>query len=66
MIVYLTIRRGFPLSRITINNKINHMKFCYNTSLPFLNNPKDLDPSYKIYKMDLDFCDCFGMKKNVL
>ena len=23
--------------------------------LPFLNNPKDLDPSYK---MDQDFCDC--------
>ena len=29
--------------------------------LPFLNNPKDLDPSYK---MDLDFRDCFGSKKN--
>ena len=28
--------------------------------LPFLNNPKDLDPSYK---MDLDFWDCFGRKK---
>ena len=28
------------------------MKFCYNTSFTFLNNPKDLDPSYK---MDLDF-----------
>ena len=28
------------------------MKFCYNTSLPFLNNPKDLDPSGKT---DVDF-----------
>ena len=27
--------------------------------LPFLNNPKDLDPSYK---MDLDLLDCFGRK----
>ena len=25
--------------------------------LPFVNNPKNLDPSYK---MDLDFCGCFG------
>ena len=29
--------------------------------LPFLNSPNDLDPSYK---MDLDFWDCFGRKKN--
>ena len=28
--------------------------------LPFLNNPKELDPSYK---MDLDFWHCYGMKK---
>ena len=28
--------------------------------LPFLNNPKDLDPSDKT---DLDFWDCFGRKK---
>ena len=31
--------------------------------LSFLNNPKDLDPSYK---MDLDFWDCFGRKKNTV
>ena len=30
--------------------------------LPFPNNPKDLDPSYK---MDLDLCDCFGRKKTL-
>ena len=28
--------------------------------LPFLNDPKYLDPSYKT---DLDLCDCFGRKK---
>ena len=28
--------------------------------VPFLNNSKYLDPSYKV---DLDFWDCFGMKK---
>ena len=27
---------------------------------PFQNNPKDLDPSFK---MDLDLWDCFGRKK---
>ena len=30
---------------------------------PFLNNPEDLDPSYK---MDLDLWDCFGRKKTCL
>ena len=37
------------------------MKFCYNIRiLPFLNNLKYLDLSYK---MDLDFWDCFGRAK---
>ena len=36
------------------------MKFCYNTSLPFLNNPKEQDLSYKT---DLDLWGCFGKKK---
>ena len=35
------------------------MKVCYNTNLPFLNNPKDLDLSYKT---DLDLWGCFGGK----
>ena len=35
------------------------MKVCYNTNLPFLNNPKDLDPSNKT---DLDLWDCFRRK----
>ena len=38
------------------------MKFCYIPILPFLNNPKDLDPSYK---MDLDLWDCLGRKKTL-
>ena len=36
------------------------MKFCYNTSFTLPNNPKDLDPSYK---MDLEFWDSFGWEK---
>ena len=36
------------------------MKFAIIPNLPFLNNPKDLDPSYKT---DLDLWDCFGRKK---
>ena len=35
------------------------MKVYYNTNLPFLNNPKDLDPSVKT---DLDLWGCFGRK----
>ena len=31
--------------------------------VPFLNNPKDLDPSYKT---DLDFLDCLGRKKTLI
>ena len=39
------------------------MKSCYNMSfLSFLNNPKDLDLSFK---MDLDFRDCFRRKKTL-
>ena len=68
LLYFLAIRWGFPLSRMTTNNYISPMKFCYNKSfaiikvLHFLNNPKHLDPSYKT---DLDFWDCFGKKKNL-
>ena len=41
--IYLAIRWGFPLSRMTTNNFISPMKFCYNTTFTFQNNPKDLD-----------------------
>ena len=60
--IYSAIRWVFSLSRMSTNNQISPMQFCYtcNTRLPFLNNPKDLDPSYK---MDLDFWDCFGRTK---
>ena len=36
------------------------MKFCNNTNFTLPNNPKDLDPSYK---MDLDLWGCFGREK---
>ena len=32
----------------------------------FQNNSKNLDPSYKTYKMDLDIWDCLGRVKLVL
>ena len=38
------------------------MKFRYITNFTFLNNPKDLDLSYKT---DLDLLDCFGRKKTL-
>ena len=57
--IYSAIRQGFPLSRVSTNNQISPLQFCCNTSLPFLNNPKCLDLSYKT---DLDFCNCFGRK----
>ena len=36
------------------------MKFCFNTSFTFPKQSQDLAPSYE---MDLDFWDCFGIKK---
>ena len=50
------IRRGFPLSRIWLQiTKSVQWNFAIIRILPFLNNLKDLDPSYK---MDLDFWNC--------
>ena len=46
--IYPAIRQGFWPSRMTF--------------LPFLDNPKDLDPSYK---MKLDLWNCFGRKKTL-
>ena len=57
--IYLAIRRGFHLSRMA-TNKSAVCNFAIIRVLPFLNNLKDLDPSYK---MDLDLWDCFGRKK---
>ena len=50
--------RVFP-SRMTTNNLISPMNFAIIRVLPFLNNPKDLDLSYKT---DLDVWNCFGGK----
>ena len=60
--IYSVIGRSFALSRMTTNDYINPMKFCviHVHVLPFLNIPKDLDPSYKTY---LDCWDCFVRKK---
>ena len=44
--MYSALFWGFSLSRMTTNNLISPMKFCYNQVLPFLNKPNDLDPSY--------------------
>ena len=59
--IYSAIRRGFHLSRMTTNNLSVLCNFAIIQVLPFQNNPKDLDPSYKT---DLDLWDCFGRKKN--
>ena len=50
--IYLAIRRGFPLSRMTTNNLVCPRNFAIIQVFPFLNSSKDLDPSYKT---DLDF-----------
>ena len=63
--MYLAIIWIYPLSRMTTNNLISPMKFCYNTIiqvLPFLNNLKDLDSSYKL---DLNVWECFIRKKTL-
>ena len=66
--IYSAIRRGFHLSRMTTNNLSVLCNFAIIQVLPFQNNPKDLDPSYKmdldLWKTDLDLWDCFGSKKN--
>ena len=45
---------------MSTNNQISPMQFCCYLVLPFLNNPKDLDLSYKT---DLDFGIVFEGKK---
>ena len=57
--IYSAIRRGFHLSRMTTNKSVL-CNFAIIQVLPFQNNLKDLDPSYKT---DLDLWDCFGRKK---
>ena len=54
------IKQGFPLSKMTAELRINLKEFKYEIGIPYQNNPKNLDPSYK---MDLDFWDCFGREK---
>ena len=58
--IYPAIRQDFSLSQMTSITKSVIWNFAIIQVLPFLNNPNNLDPSYK---MDLDFWDCFGRKK---
>ena len=58
--IYPAIRQGFvPLEQLQITKSVL-WNFAVIPVLPFLNNPKDLDLSYKT---DLDLWDCFGWKK---
>ena len=43
--------------------KNKHISLVIRQSFSFQNNPKNLDPSYK---MNLDLCDCLGKVKLVL
>ena len=58
--IYSAIRRGFPSLEWVQIIKSVLCNVAVIRVLPFLNNPKDLDPSDKA---DLDFWDCFGRKK---
>ena len=60
--IYLTIKWGFPLSRMTTNTKSVLRNFAIIQILPFLNSPKDLDLSYK---MDLVFWGLFWKEKTL-
>ena len=58
--IYSAIRQGFlSLEWLQITKSVL-WKFAIIQVLPFLNNPKDLDPSYQ---KNLDFWDCFGRNK---
>ena len=46
-----------------LNDHVYLISLVIRQSFPFQNNPKDLDPSYK---MDLDLWDCFGRRKIIL
>ena len=56
--IYSTISREFSLSIMTVESVL--CNFAIIRVLPFLNNPKDIDPSYKT---DLDSCHCSRRKK---
>ena len=58
--IYPAIRRFFFSLEWLQMTKSVMWNFAINQVLPFRNNPKDLDPSYK---RDLDFWNCFGSKK---
>ena len=49
--IYLAVKQGLALLELLQITELVQRKFAIRV-LPFLNNPKDLGPSYK---MDLDF-----------
>ena len=58
--IYSAIRRRvYPLSRMVTITKSVLWSFALTRVLPFLNIPKDLEPSYKT---KLDFWNCLGRK----
>ena len=61
--IYSAIRPGFPSLEWVQIIKSVLCNFAVIRVLPFLNNPKDLDPSYK---MDLDFLGLFWNEKNTV
>ena len=54
------INNNYPLLS---SNTPSYLELCLIQVLPFVNNSKDLNPSYK---MELDFFNCFGRKKKTL
>ena len=59
--IYSAIRVILPLEWLQITKSVR-WSFAIIQVSPFLNNPKDLDPSYE---MDLDFWHCFKRKKKL-
>ena len=63
VLYFFGYKTGFSLSRMTKITKSVLCNFAIIRLLPLLNNPKNLDPSYK---MDLDFWIVLEEKNSVL
>ena len=59
--IYSAIRRGFHLSRMTTNNLISSMKFCYNTSFTL---PKQSQRSRSVLEDGSRSLGLFWKEKN--
>ena len=60
--IYSTIRWGFPLSRMSTNNEISPMKFCYNTSFSL---PKQSQSSISVLSDGSRFLGLFWKEKKI-